>query len=125
MVFDVGASSGPFTYSIKDQNPSKIYCFEPHLSLFQTLKENVESDNVVLVNKAIGNIDGDFQTSGLFNKDLAETCSDKNIQVVPSVKFSTFVEQNKISQIDFLKTDCEGGEYDIFNDENLPWIKKM
>ena len=28
------------------------------------------------------------------------------------------------SKIDFLKTDCEGGEYDVFNDENFEWITK-
>ena len=27
IVFDVGASAGPFTYSIKDQKPKKVYCF--------------------------------------------------------------------------------------------------
>jgi len=124
VVFDVGASSGPFTFSIKDKNPSKVYCFEPHSELFKNLTKNVESDNVVCVNKAIGPVDGSFETSGLFNKDLRETSSEKNTQTVPSVKFSTFIKENNIEKIDFLKSDCEGGEYDIFNDENLPWIKK-
>ena len=27
-----------------------------------------------------------------------------------------------MNQIDFLKTDCEGGEYDVFNDKNFDWI---
>jgi len=124
VVFDVGASSGPFTYSIMNQNPSKVYCFEPHSSLFETLRGNVDSDNTILINKAIGDVDGEFQTSGLFNKDLTECNSEKNNQTVPSVKFSTFIKENKIEAIDFLKTDSEGGEYDIFNDENLSWIKK-
>ncbi|MDP6426347.1 MAG: FkbM family methyltransferase, partial [Dehalococcoidia bacterium] len=30
---------------------------------------------------------------------------------------------NKITNIDFFKTDCEGAEYDIFNSQNLEWIK--
>lgn len=29
-----------------------------------------------------------------------------------------------IKKIDFLKSDCEGGEYDIFNEENFEWIIK-
>jgi FkbM family methyltransferase len=124
VVFDVGASSGPFTFSIKDKNPSKVYCFEPHSELFKNLIKNVESDNVVCINKAIGPVDGSFETSGLFNKDLRETSAEKNIQTVSSVKFSTFIRENNIEKIDFLKSDCEGGEYDIFNDENLHWIKK-
>jgi FkbM family methyltransferase len=124
VVFDIGASSGPFTYSIKNRNPQKVYCFEPHSELFKNLTKNVESDNVVCVNKAIGPVDGNFETFGLFNKDLTETAAESNLQQVPSVKFSTFIQENNIKGIDFLKSDCEGSEYDIFNDENLPWIKK-
>lgn len=123
IVFDVGASAGPFTHFIKDQNPAKVYCFEPHPELYQTLLGNVSGENVVCVNQAIGPVTGEFESAGLFNQDLLETCEEENRQTIPSVKFKDFVEQNNITQIDFLKTDCEGGEYDIFNDENLPWIK--
>ena len=123
IVFDVGASAGPFTHFIKDQNPGKVYCFEPHPELYQTLLGNVSGENVVCVNQAIGPVTGEFESAGLFNEDLLETCEDENRQTIPSVKFKDFVEQNNITQIDFLKTDCEGGEYDIFNDENLQWIK--
>ena len=28
-----------------------------------------------------------------------------------------------LNKIDFIKTDCEGGEYHIFNDENMEFIK--
>ncbi len=124
VVFDIGASSGPFTYSIFDKNPSKIYCFEPHIELFKTLSENVSCDKVILVNKAIGNNDEFLNTTGIFNKDIIDTCSEDNLQTVPSVKFSTFIRKNEIKKIDFLKIDCEGGEYDVFNDENISWIKK-
>jgi FkbM family methyltransferase len=124
IVFDIGASAGPFTYSIKQKNPTKVYCFEPHSELFKNLTKNVESDTVVCINKSIGPTDGNFETSGLFNKDLAETNADINLKNIPSIKFSTFIEENNIERIDFLKSDCEGGEYDIFNAENLSWIKK-
>jgi FkbM family methyltransferase len=92
--------------------------------LFQTLKENVESDNTVLINKAIGSVNGTQQLAGLFNEQFIETCEGENVQEVETITFKTFIEQNNITKIDFLKTDCEGGEYDIFNDENLSWIKK-
>lgn len=124
IVFDIGSSVGPFTYNIKDKNPQKIYCFEPHKELFQTLKENVESDNTVLINKAIGSIDGIEKLLGIFNEKSIEICESKNAQDVETVTFKSFIEKNNINKIDFLKTDSEGGEYEIFNDENLPWIKK-
>jgi hypothetical protein len=40
-----------------------------------------------------------------------------------AITFKKFIELYGIEKIDFLKTDCEGGEYDIFNVENLKWIK--
>lgn len=123
IVFDVGASAGPFTHFIKEQKPAKVYCFEPHPELYETLTKNVSDENVICVNQAIGPVTGEFESAGLFNEDLLETCEDENRQIIPSVKFKDFVEQNNITQIDFLKTDCEGGEYDIFNDENLTWVK--
>ena len=123
IVFDVGASVGPFTHFIKDQNPAKVYCFEPHSEMYQTLVGNVSGENIVCVNQAIGPVTSEFESAGLFNSDLRETCEEENRQTIPSIKFKDFVEQNNITLIDFLKTDCEGGEYDIFNDENLSWVK--
>ena len=124
IVFDVGASVGPFSYTLEEKNPEKIYCFEPHKDLFQTLVKNVRSENARFINCAIGSVDGVQKLTGLFNEQFIEACEGENIQEVETVTFKTFIEQNNIGRIDFLKTDCEGGEYDIFNDENAPWIKK-
>ena len=124
IVFDVGASVGPFSYTLEEKNPEKIYCFEPHKGLFQTLVKNVRSENARFINCAIGSVDGVQKLTGLFNEQFIEACEGENIQEVETVTFKTFIEQNNIGRIDFLKTDCEGGEYDIFNDENAPWIKK-
>ena len=123
IVFDVGASAGPFTYYIKEQKPGKVYCFEPHEELYKTLVDNVEDSNVICINKAILGTDGDTETLGLFNPSLRETCDERNRATVNAVTLKSFVEKNKIKKIDFLKTDCEGGEYDMFNDENLPWVR--
>ena len=123
IVFDVGASSGPFTYYIKEQNPEKVYCFEPHPDLYQTLVENVADENVICVNKAILGVNGDTETFGLFNPTITETCVEENRATVNATTLKSFIEENGIQRIDFLKTDCEGGEYDMFNDENLHWIK--
>ncbi len=123
IVFDVGASAGPFTYSIKDQKPEKVYCFEPYDKLYPTLVKNVECENVVCIPKAILETNGKEETLGLFNEKLTITCAEENRKTVDSVTFKSFVKENKIKKIDFLKTDCEGEEYHIFNDENFKWVK--
>ena len=37
--------------------------------------------------------------------------------------FKDFITNNNIDHIDFLKFDCEGGEYYIFTEENEDYIK--
>lgn len=123
IVFDVGASVGPFVYHIKNKKPKKVYCFEPHPSLFRTLVKNVEDNNVECINKAILGKDGHAATTGLFNPVSNDMCDKENKRLVPSVTFKTFIKDANIDRIDFLKTDCEGAEYDIFTDDNLSWIK--
>ena len=123
VVVDIGASVGPFAWSLKQQKPKQIFCIEPHKQLYQTLTNNLACFDATCINKAIGSVDGIEEQKGLFNETLTATCDDANLQTVDSIKFSTFVNTNSIQKIDFLKIDCEGGEYDVFNEENFEWIK--
>ena len=121
-VVDVGASVGPFTYSILNQQPKRVFCLEPHPELYQTLSSNLlNKSNVVLINKGIANQDGKITFRGLYNKDSSEMWSYR--REACSLTFNTFINIYNIDQIDFLKSDCEGGEYDIFSTENFDWIR--
>ena len=124
IVVDVGASIGPFSYLISRQKPKQIFCIEPHVELYKTLVKNVAYTNAICINNAIGSIDGLEDQNGLFNESLIYTCENENLQTVNAIKFGSFINNYNISRIDFLKTDCEGGEYDIFNEENFEWIKR-
>ena len=122
-VLDIGASCGPFTYKILDQKPDKVYCFEPHKSLFKTMQHNLQAyDNVVLINKAIANVDSEYITAGLFDITCTETWEKENL--ADGIRFDTFIKENDIQQVDFIKIDAEGGEYDLFSEENFPWVIK-
>ena len=116
VVFDVGASLGPFTYSILDKNPSHIYCIEPSVEQFHTLVKNTLTGYVTCINKGISDKDGIQLLNNVYG--LVE----KSLEVY-TLRFDTFIRKYDIKQIDFLKTDCEGCEYDIFNRENIWWIK--
>jgi hypothetical protein len=106
IVLDVGASVGPFTYSILHKKPKHVFCFEPSEREFKTLVRNTLGFPVTHINKGISNV------NSIVMNDQME-----------SITFSKFVDLYNIDKIDFLKTDCEGGEFDIFNIENLHWIK--
>ena len=40
-----------------------------------------------------------------------------------TLTFKRFIDLYNIEKIDFIKTDCEGGEYDIFIEDNLEFLK--
>ena len=123
VVVDFGASVGPFTHLIKENNPSKVYCLEPHPETFEKLVENVSDENVVCINKAVAASDRVITECSYFNETMLYTNKDIR-QEISTISFKDFIEENNIEKIDFLKTDCEGGEYDIFNRENIGWIMK-
>lgn len=112
IVVDIGASLGPFTYSILHKNPKHVFCFEPSKKEFKTLVKNTIGNPVTQIFKGIGPENSVIENSQLFGGE----------NEMESIKFSTFVDLYSIGKIDFMKTDCEGGEYDIFNDENIDFI---
>ena len=112
IVLDLGASTGPFTYSIMNKKPKYVFAIEPSY-LFKTLLKNTKKNNsVICINKGIS----DKNSYKIFNEmwggsDLAE-----------GITFKKLLSSYNIPKIDFLKTDCEGGEYDVFNAENFEWV---
>lgn len=119
VVLDVGANVGAFTYSILSKNPSKVYCIEPSSTMFKTLGYNVgDNPNVILERKAI---------------EADTTLNKKNIKgkvfiywddySYDSITFKDFIEKHGITKIDFMKFDCEGGEFSIFTWGNREFIQ--
>lgn len=114
IVLDIGASVGPFTYSILHKNPKQVFCVEPSDSEFVTLTNNFSQyNNVALINKGISSTNSIVESDQLFGGETQ----------MEGMTFKTFIQENNIKKIDFLKTDCEGGEYDIFDIENFCWLK--
>lgn len=116
IVLDIGASIGPFTYSILNKKPKHVYCFEPSPSEIDTLRYNTQNGPVTVINKGIADVEGEIEFN-LFGLDLSS-------KVAKSTTFDKIREEFNITKIDFFKTDCEGGEYSIFNNKNFFWIKE-
>lgn len=112
-VMDIGASVGPFSKSILHYNPGKIYCIEPSKTLFSSLDKNLSNTNIpiVKINKAIvhPNIYNKVNIFGGASEFITDT-------------FMNIINDHKIENINFLKIDCEGGEYSIFNDESIDYL---
>lgn len=117
VVVDIGASIGPFTYSILDKNPKHVYCLEPDCKEFQTLLRNVEGEPVTCIMAGIALEDRELVDS---NYSFGDYSMDMN-----TITLKTLFDSYELEKIDFLKTDCEGGEYSLFSEENYELISKI
>ena len=113
VVVDIGASVGPFTYSILHKKPKHVFCLEPSEREFKTLVKNTLGHPVTQVNKGITDKNSVVDSDMMFGGESQ----------MESLRFDKFINLFSLDRIDFLKTDCEGGEYDIFTLGNLPFIK--
>ena len=116
IVLDLGASIGPFTWKVMDR-ALKVYTVEPMIDLIPTIKKNTDGFPVTIINEVLSPNNGEVE----FNDGCINTFEPK---MVKTVDFKTLLKENNIDKIDYIKTDCEGGEYDLINNVNLPWIKE-
>lgn len=116
IVLDLGASIGLFTWKIMDK-ASKVYTVEPMIDLIPTIKKNTNSFPVNIINRALSYENGEIE----FTDDCIDDFEPK---LVKTVDFQTLLKENNIDKIDYIKTDCEGGEYALINDSNIKWIKQ-
>ena len=113
IVVDLGASLGPFTYKILPKNPKQCYVVEPISHQIEILKRNVGQENVRIIQGAIT------------DKKKIEITWDDMTEIVPTFSFREFLDEYKINNVDFLKCDCEGGEYDVFQPSNIEFLKTI
>jgi autotransporter strand-loop-strand O-heptosyltransferase len=113
VVVDLGASLGPFTYSILPKNPKQCFVVEPLSYHIDILNKNVGRENVKIIQGAIS------------DKKKLEITWDNITETSPTFTFKEFLDDNNINKIDFLKCDCEGGEYDVFSKSNIEFLKTI
>ena len=113
IVVDIGSTVGEFTYRILDKKPKHCYVVEPVSVFFDTLIENLHGHPVSFTNAAI--------TSDKYCKINWDGYDES----VNTLTFDDFIKLNRLKHIDFLKFDCEGGEYDIFSEDNISFLKTI
>ena len=127
--FDVGANVGSYSKMLNQAFPdSKIYAFEPNLNTFKVLKEQFSRADVKTFCIGLSSCasktkiytyasDNQSQHASIYKEVLSDL--HKADQVI-GIDFETdsidnFCEQHNIKEIDFLKIDTEGHEFEVMS----------
>jgi FkbM family methyltransferase len=130
VIIDVGANIGIIT-DVMRPYAKKIYAIEPATEHFEALKKNKEYnhwDNVEIFKMAMSNKDGEGKLSlNLKNRTCHSMINDWRFgktEKVKMIRFDTFMKENKIKEVDFVKFDVEGAEDMILRSEGFINIAK-
>jgi FkbM family methyltransferase len=121
IVFDIGFNYGFFTLDALTYKPKKIIGFEPNpnlVKLFNRLNiDSVELHQSAVSNKAGSTVfyENNFSGKSSIHSDVNSDTSSNSYQV-NICSFNDMAEQYDV--INYLKVDCEGAEYEIF--ESIP-----
>lgn len=131
VILDLGLNIGLFSMFAK-QFAKQIYAFEPTKETFDIAKKNIEENgikNVKLYQKAIAKDDGKttfYHADNTTMNSMMEIVTIKNADQVNKVKeevetirLDTFVKQEGITHIDFMKMDVEGVEVEIIGSQSF------
>lgn len=128
-ILDLGFNIGLFSmYASKFAK--QIYAFEPTLETFEIGKRNIEDNNITnvkLFQKAIMKEDGKitfFHSDNTTMNSAIEAVNSQNVgektkEEVDAIRLDTFVKEEGIEHIDFMKMDIEGSEAEVIGSKSF------
>lgn len=123
---DIGGNLG-FTAYYFSRYFDTVHVLEPAKEHYAVLTHQLEYNkltNVIPHNIALANFDGEGQFYHLENKTMwslrpAGVDNTQQHETVKTIRLDTFLKENNIEHVDFMKLDCEGSEADIICSESF------
>ena len=116
VVFDAGGFKGKWAEKIYNKYQSNIYVFEPIKSHINIINQKFSANDKVKVYEfGLSNKDQEMEIfhSGDASSIFGGGKTSENIQLKSMIDF---MKNNKIENIDLIKINIEGGEYDLLED---------
>ena len=128
VIFDLGANIGLSAVYFKSRWPeSKIYCVEPAVENYKILLKNTERfSGVKCFNNGIwckntGLVVENIDNAGNWGFTVRESSDESGMEAITIKKL---MEINGVDQIDLLKIDVEGSEFELFDQDCHYWLSR-
>jgi FkbM family methyltransferase len=116
VVFDLGGYEGEWSEQIHQRYGCRILVFEPVPSFASRIAERFRSNRDVSVFElALGPKDGKLVLNLGDNATSSYTVGNGSVIEAEMKEFAGFLEQHAIREIDLLKINIEGGEFDLLD----------
>lgn len=133
LAFDIGTNVGGFSNAYHNKF-NKIIAIEAHPLTYDFAKKNLaKHKNIEVINKAVSNVSdeeinlylhssGDSGSTSMINLNNFNQEED-NVHKVKTISFNDLVNKYGVPQ--YIKIDCEGGEYNFLMNQDLSGIEFM
>jgi FkbM family methyltransferase len=113
IVLDVGGYKGEFAAEILCKYNPNIYIFEPIRDFFLIIKNKFSNnEKVKFFNFGLAGKDQELEIS-LSDNSSSVYLNGENKEIIQLKSIVDFIETNNIKQIDLIKINIEGGEYEL------------
>ena len=130
---DIGGHLGFFSLYASVLNPKvPIYTFEPHAGNYALLKENLKQNRVknvfpknLAVSHQLGEVELKISQEDLNHSIIHAIEGTGETQKIGTITLEKILERNRLEQVDLLKMDCEGAEFEILEQASPFVFKKI
>jgi FkbM family methyltransferase len=127
IIIDAGANVGFSPIWFKRMFPkSKVLAIEPEKENFKVLSKNISGiqgitalENALWFEQTSLTISNPSSDSWGFRLNTADSCNENRIE---TITIQNLITKYSIDQIDLLKIDIEGAEYELFKYESDTWL---
>lgn len=116
-VLDLGGYLGDFAAEVRSRYDCKVLILEPVTEFFEKIERRFENDtNVEVIKAGLGHISGIESISLAANSSSIKSNTSGRLEQIKLLSFPDLVEKFNLKQIDLVKINIEGSEFDVLPD---------